>query len=75
LFVEFSTGRGARPDPRALIGRVPVDRVVAGITAPRGVVDEQAVAPGVDFLDRPDPRIARLVAHWPHPRTSRKDPR
>lgn len=73
LFVEFSTGRGPRPDPRQLIGRVPVDKVVSGITARGGAVDELTIRPGVDFLDRPDPRIARLVAHWTHPRTPGKD--
>lgn len=78
LFVEFTTGRGPRPDPRELISRVPVDEVVAGIEGRGGVVDEVVVEPGVDFLDRPDPNVARLVAHWPHPRdrgTSRKDSR
>lgn len=78
LFLEFSTGRGPRPDPGLLITRVPTDRVVAAISGRGGVVDEVTIAPGVDFLDRPDPRIARIVAHWPHPRTARtsgKDPR
>ncbi len=77
LFVEFSTGRGPRPDPRELIARVPVPKVVDGITARGGVVDDLSVEAGVDFLDRPDPRVARRVAHGPHPRDASpgKDPR
>jgi len=71
LFLEFSTGRGPRPDPARLLERVDLDAVVAGITARGGVVDVAVTEPGLDFLDRPDPRIARVVAHWPTPgRTS-----
>lgn len=72
LLLEFSTGRGPRPDPRHLIERVPVERVVAGIEARGGIVDQVGVTAGTDFLDRPDPRVARVVAHWP---ATRKEPR
>lgn len=77
LYLEFSTG-GRRPrlDPDHLLERVEVDEVIAGITARGGVVDHVSVDAGDNYLDQPDPRIARIVAHWP-PRTSdsaRKDP-
>ncbi|MFL6158545.1 MAG: class I SAM-dependent methyltransferase [Marmoricola sp.] len=67
LFLEFSAGRGPRPEPRHLLGRVDVDVVVAEIEARGGIIDDLVVEPGLDYLDRPDPRIARLVAHWPQP--------
>ncbi|MGO4258811.1 DUF6752 domain-containing protein [Marmoricola sp. RAF53] len=67
LFLEFSAGQGPTPEPDLLLRRVDPDEVVAGITARGGVVEELVVEPGLDFLDRPDPRIARLVAHWPQP--------
>jgi SAM-dependent methyltransferase len=78
LLLEFSTGRGPQPDPAHLVGRVDVDRVVEAITARGGIVDDVIVAPGLDFLDRPDPHIARVAAHWTHPSDSgshRKEPR
>jgi SAM-dependent methyltransferase len=82
LFLEFSTGRGPKPRPAHLVGRVDLDTVVAGITGRGGVVDLARVDPGVDLFDRPDPRVARVVAHWPRPahsgtaepNTARKDP-
>jgi SAM-dependent methyltransferase len=66
LFLEFRTGRGPK-DPAALVGRLDVDRVVEGIADRGGVIDHVEVAPGVDFFDRPDPRIARVVARWTEP--------
>lgn len=76
LFLEFSAG-GRRPKPRParLISRLDVDTVVAAITARGGIVDEVVVGPGDDYLDQPDPRIARIVARWsPRQDDSRKEP-
>lgn len=77
LFCEFSAG-GRRPrlDPDHLLDRVEVDEVIAGITARGGVVDHVSVEPGENYLDQPDPRIARIVAHWAPQTTDvpRKDP-
>ena len=32
------------------------------------IVEERVIGPGTDFFDRPDPRVARIVAHWNHPK-------
>ncbi|RZI92258.1 MAG: class I SAM-dependent methyltransferase [Microbacterium sp.] len=74
LYLEFSTGgRRPRPEPGHLVSRVDVDAVVAAITARGGTVDEVEVGPGDGYLDEPDPRIARIVAHWA-PDVSREEP-
>lgn len=65
LFLEFSAGgKRPKPQPQRLMSRVDVDTVIAGITARGGIIDEVVVEPGLDYLDQPDPRIARIVAHW-----------
>ncbi|MCX6397639.1 MAG: methyltransferase domain-containing protein [Propionibacteriales bacterium] len=70
LFLEFSAGgRRPRPEPAHLLTRVRVEAVVAGITARGGLIDEVVVEPGEDYLDQPDPRVARIVAHWAPPTT------
>lgn len=77
LYLEFSSG-GRRPKlrPNRLLSRVEVDTVIAGITARGGIIDEVIIEPGDDYLDQPDQRIARIVAHWARtePDASRKDP-
>ncbi|MCW2753175.1 MAG: SAM-dependent methyltransferase, partial [Marmoricola sp.] len=72
LFLEFSTGAGPTPDPAHLIRRRPVDEVVAAIASRAGTVDLVEIAPGLDFFDRPDRSIARIVAHWAPPTSSRE---
>lgn len=77
LFLELSVGKGPAPDPAALIGRVDLDRVRTAIAARGGILGDVTVAPGLDFFDRPDPQVARVVARWPHPAesgTTRKEP-
>ncbi|RNL65168.1 class I SAM-dependent methyltransferase [Nocardioides marmoriginsengisoli] len=59
--------RRPKPTPGHLVERVAVDRVIAGITARGGIVDEVTVERGTDLFDRPDPKVARIVAHWNHP--------
>ncbi|MFL6061601.1 MAG: class I SAM-dependent methyltransferase [Marmoricola sp.] len=72
LYLELSARGGLvplpAPQPAHLVERVDVEQVVAAITARGGTVDEVVVAPGNDLLDRPDPRVARIVAHWNHPK-------
>jgi hypothetical protein len=65
LFLEFSALRGPELSPSKLVERLDVDSVVAGISARGGIIDEVVVGPGVDYLDRPDRKVARIVAHWP----------
>lgn len=64
LMLEFSARRGPAPVPSHLVERVGVDRVVAAIEARGGTVDLVEVGPGDDFLDRPDRKVARVVATW-----------
>lgn len=67
LLLEFASGgTEAVSPPAGLHRRVDPDAVVAGIRARGGVVDHLEVGPGQDFFDRPDPRVARVVAHWNH---------
>lgn len=71
LFLEFSTGRRGSLAPHQLMSRVDPAKVVAGIEARGGVIDDLQVGPSSGFLGEADPRVARIVAHWPHPRTQR----
>jgi len=65
LLLEFpATGTNAPSEPISLHRRVDPDGVVAGIRARGGRVDHVEVGPGLDFFDRPDPRVARVVARW-----------
>jgi hypothetical protein len=65
LFLEFpATGTTAPTEPVDLHRRVDPERVAAAITARGGTVDLLEVGAGLDFLDRPDPHVARLVARW-----------
>ncbi|MET3960566.1 hypothetical protein ABIE44_000500 [Marmoricola sp. OAE513] len=70
LLVEFSADSGPKPEPSELISRLPTDLVVAEIESRGGIIDELVVEAGTGYLDEPDPRIARIVAHWNH--TSQK---
>jgi hypothetical protein len=67
LFLEFSAGRRGALAPEHLMSRVDPAKIVAGIEARGGVIDDLQVGPSSGFLGEADPRVARLVAHWPHP--------
>jgi SAM-dependent methyltransferase len=67
LLLELSARRGPAPSPRHLLERVDVDDVLAALTARGGIVDEVVVGPGQGYLDEPDRRVARIVAHWTDP--------
>jgi len=65
LFLEFpATGTAVPAEPAALHRRMDPDQVAAAITARGGTIDRLEIGAGLDFLDRPDPRVARIVAHW-----------
>lgn len=65
LLLEFAaTGTDEPSDPAGLHRRTDPADVIAGIRRRGGVVDHVDVGPGLDFFDRPDPRVARIVAHW-----------
>jgi SAM-dependent methyltransferase len=72
LFLEFAASqRGvavAAPSPEdpaaGLVERLDPDSVTAEIEARGGRVLTSEVGPGVDFLDRPDPAIARMHVRW-----------
>ena len=70
LFLEFAADATGVPTPdpddltTRLISRLDPAVVRAEIEAGGGHVVSSEVAPGVDFLDRTDPAIARMVVHW-----------
>lgn len=71
LFLEFAaTGPAPTPDPddptTRLVSRLDAASVQAEIEARGGRVLTHEVGPGVDFLDRPDPAIARMRVRWDH---------
>jgi SAM-dependent methyltransferase len=72
LFLEFSADAPgvlapSPDDPTSrLVARLDPAAVRAEIEAGGGRVLSSEVAPGVDFLDRADPAIARIIVRWDH---------
>jgi hypothetical protein len=72
LFLELTVATETEPwaDPDALgtppLRRLDLDRLREEIEAAGGRVVHDEVAPGHDFLDRPDPAVARLEVRWDH---------
>lgn len=65
LLLEFpATGTDVPATPQGLVRRVDPDELVALVERRGGTVEHLEVAPGQDFFDQTDPRVARLVARW-----------
>ncbi len=79
LFLEYAATSPGQPErtPDGLVRRLDPERVAAEIEAAGGLVVHSTVGPGADFLDKPDPAIARLEIRWDTARrtlTHRGDP-
>ena len=66
LFLEYAATTPGQPEltPDGLVHRLDPEAVEAEIRAAGGLVVHSAVEPGTDFLDQPDPAIARLEIRW-----------
>jgi SAM-dependent methyltransferase len=66
LFLEYAATTPDLPErtPDGLVHRLDPESVAAEIRAAGGLVVHAAVGPGTDFLDQPDPAIARLEIRW-----------